>query len=194
MVGVDRVGEMLHRVPPIMRPAVMDASRLALHSEAFDVAFCAFVLFFVPDPIAALRELRRVVVPGGAVGFTSWGDEPVYPAWQAWNEELTRVGLAPSPSLRHDQLNTVEKVATALDAAGLVAGRVWARRVDIPADADGFLQRMLAFGGRRRLAALSRTKRKCCLDRIRRRLADLEPADLSDRSEVIYAVGRRPGR
>ena len=44
-----------------------DAERLPFPDGSFDVAWCAQSLISLPDPIAALRELRRVVRPGGTV-------------------------------------------------------------------------------------------------------------------------------
>ena len=51
----------------------MDAESLALPDAAFDVVFCALGLMYVPDPCAALREMRRVVRPGGRVLLAVWG-------------------------------------------------------------------------------------------------------------------------
>jgi ubiquinone/menaquinone biosynthesis C-methylase UbiE len=44
-----------------------DAYRLPFDDESFDLAWCAQSLITFDDPVAALRELRRVVRPGGQV-------------------------------------------------------------------------------------------------------------------------------
>jgi ubiquinone/menaquinone biosynthesis C-methylase UbiE len=49
----------------------MDAENLALPDGRFDVALCALGLMYVPDPLRAVREMRRVVRPGGRRGSLS---------------------------------------------------------------------------------------------------------------------------
>ena len=46
-----------------------DAAELPFYDECFDLAFCQQALQFFPDRLAALRELRRVMKPGGRVVF-----------------------------------------------------------------------------------------------------------------------------
>jgi SAM-dependent methyltransferase len=46
-----------------------DAESLPADDGSFDVAVVVWVLCSVPDPYAALRELRRVLVPGGELRF-----------------------------------------------------------------------------------------------------------------------------
>lgn len=42
-----------------------DATELPFADESFDVGFCQQALQFIPDPGAALREMHRVLAPGG---------------------------------------------------------------------------------------------------------------------------------
>ncbi len=50
----------------------MGAEALALPDASFDVALCQFGLMFVPDPVRALTELRRVLRDGGRLGVAVW--------------------------------------------------------------------------------------------------------------------------
>lgn len=42
--------------------------------RTFDVALCSLGLMYVPDPPAAVRELHRVLRPGGRVIVSVWGE------------------------------------------------------------------------------------------------------------------------
>jgi ubiquinone/menaquinone biosynthesis C-methylase UbiE len=59
--------------PPPGAPIIwQEASALELPYEeaSFDVVLCQLGLQFVPDPGAALREMRRVLVAGGRLGLS----------------------------------------------------------------------------------------------------------------------------
>jgi SAM-dependent methyltransferase len=52
---------------------------IPVEDASFDVALCLQVLEHVPDPAAAVRELRRVVKPGGRVLASTHGVYPFHP-------------------------------------------------------------------------------------------------------------------
>jgi ubiquinone/menaquinone biosynthesis C-methylase UbiE len=53
----------------------MDAETLALPDASFDVVLCALGLMYMPDPEQAVREMRRVLRPGGRVSLAVWGEQ-----------------------------------------------------------------------------------------------------------------------
>ncbi|MFJ8018161.1 class I SAM-dependent methyltransferase [Streptomyces sp. NPDC096339] len=62
------------RIP--VRRAGLDGQSLPFEDSAFDTALCTWTLCTVPDPGAALRELRRVLKPGGTLHFVEHGLAP----------------------------------------------------------------------------------------------------------------------
>lgn len=68
-----------------METRVMDGEKLDLPDASFDAVLCRFGLMYMPHPVAALREWRRVLKPGGraaAAVFSvpernRWGSIPI---------------------------------------------------------------------------------------------------------------------
>jgi ubiquinone/menaquinone biosynthesis C-methylase UbiE len=51
----------------------MDAEEIQADHDVFDVAICALGLMYVPNPLAALKEMYRVLKPGGRCTVAVWG-------------------------------------------------------------------------------------------------------------------------
>lgn len=51
----------------------MDAEDLQFPDASFDVALCALGLMYFPDPIKALKEMFRILKPGGRAVAAVWG-------------------------------------------------------------------------------------------------------------------------
>jgi SAM-dependent methyltransferase len=70
LVAVDLTFGMLtegRRRHPEIIPVAADGARLPFDSAAFDLVTTAQVLHHVPEPLPLLREMRRVMKPGGRV-------------------------------------------------------------------------------------------------------------------------------
>ncbi len=75
LTGIDLSQEMLdkavERVQTLAMPnvtlKVMDATSMDFGENEFDKAVATYTISAVPDPIAVLREVRRVVKPGGII-------------------------------------------------------------------------------------------------------------------------------
>lgn len=64
------------------------AEGMPLPDEAFDVVISQMGLQFVPDKLAALREMRRVLVPGGRLAINTPG--PITPFFAIMADALAR--------------------------------------------------------------------------------------------------------
>ncbi|WP_046776415.1 class I SAM-dependent methyltransferase [Streptomyces yangpuensis] len=62
------------RVP--VRRAGSDGRALPFEDGTFDAALSTWTLCTIPDPLVALREVRRVLKPGGALHFVEHGLAP----------------------------------------------------------------------------------------------------------------------
>jgi demethylmenaquinone methyltransferase / 2-methoxy-6-polyprenyl-1,4-benzoquinol methylase len=69
-----------------------EAERLPFADDHFDALSFTYLLRYVDDPAATMRELARVVRPGGRIGMVEFG-VPVSPPLRAAWRVHTRVGL-----------------------------------------------------------------------------------------------------
>jgi phosphatidylethanolamine/phosphatidyl-N-methylethanolamine N-methyltransferase len=75
LTGIDLSGEMLDKAVERTHKLamsgvvlkVMDATSMDFADDAFDKALATYTISAVPDPVAVLREMRRVVKPGGII-------------------------------------------------------------------------------------------------------------------------------
>jgi SAM-dependent methyltransferase len=191
IVAGDRAHGMLRHSPVLGHRVVLDAARLPFATATFDVVVMAFMLFHVPDPTGALREVRRVLRVGGRLGLTTWGRDRAVPALEIWNDELDRYGPPPAPAMvaQHDLMDTPEKVGGLLAAAGFAEPQIdfipWSHRPT----PDEFVRRHVALGATgRRLVGLSTDVQSSFVRDVRARLEQLPPDAFEDRSEVIGAT------
>jgi demethylmenaquinone methyltransferase/2-methoxy-6-polyprenyl-1,4-benzoquinol methylase len=95
VVGLDQSPEMLaearRRLPANVKLVEGSAEALPFADESFDALTFTYLLRYVSDPAATLRELARVIRPGGTIA----GLEFALPrgAWRPLWELYVRVGL-----------------------------------------------------------------------------------------------------
>ncbi|HJV85230.1 MAG TPA: methyltransferase domain-containing protein [Noviherbaspirillum sp.] len=66
----------------------LSAERIPFDDASFDTVLVTYSLCTIPDPLAALREMRRVLKPGGRLIFCEHGLAPDASV-QAWQHRLT---------------------------------------------------------------------------------------------------------
>jgi SAM-dependent methyltransferase len=106
VIGIDAAGDVLtlarqeadRRGLSNVRFEVGDTYHLGFEDDTFDVVHAHQVLQHLTDPVAALREMRRVGRPGGLVaardadygGFFWFPDDPELTEWQALYRDVAR--------------------------------------------------------------------------------------------------------
>ncbi|GAA4987575.1 hypothetical protein GCM10025734_12720 [Kitasatospora paranensis] len=66
----------LNETPVEVRRAGLDGQRLPFADDTYDCALSTWTLCTIPDADAALREIRRVLKPGGRLFFIEHGLAP----------------------------------------------------------------------------------------------------------------------
>lgn len=103
--------------------------------ESFDVAFAHQVLHHLGDPVAALREMHRVLKPGGVVGMAdhAWDvviRAPLNPALEQWDAIRIKTieAIGGTPLFARNQRAALREVGfTATDGHVLWNGRAEVR-------------------------------------------------------------------
>lgn len=192
IAGADRSHGMLLLAPSEYDRVVLDAASLPFADGAFDAAVMAFMLFHVPDPAAALAEVRRVLADGAVVGVATWGGGDSFPALEVWNETLD----AATPPLDEgipdstDRTNTPGKIRTLLEGAGFATVEGNQVPFDHAFTLDSFIENRLRIGrSRRRIERLTPRARDELVERARSRLSHLTPEDFVDHDTVVLATG-----
>jgi ubiquinone/menaquinone biosynthesis C-methylase UbiE len=129
VVGTDLSGEMVERA---RRGAALrdirnvsfersDAEALPLADASFDAALCGLGLMYVPDPLAALCEMRRLLRPGGRAAAAVWGARRQC----GWAEifPITDARVASEVCPMFFQLGTGDMLARTFQAAGFTEVR-----------------------------------------------------------------------
>jgi ubiquinone/menaquinone biosynthesis C-methylase UbiE len=80
-------GKRVSASPVRIKRGHLDAQRMPFPDASFDSALSTWTLCTVPDPVAALHEIRRVLKPGGPLHFVEHGLAPD-PKVQRWQHRM----------------------------------------------------------------------------------------------------------
>jgi ubiquinone/menaquinone biosynthesis C-methylase UbiE len=95
--------------------AILDAERLPFDDARFDTVTSTWTLCSIPEPVAALREIRRVLRPGGRFLFLEHGlsEDPAIQRWQhLWNPVQRVIGCGCNVDRRIDELVAASGLTT----------------------------------------------------------------------------------
>jgi len=190
--GTDR---RFHAVPAF-------ADQLPFADDTFDAVMSSFVLQLVPNRFSALREIRRVLRPGGLLAYVTWLADS-----RRWRPDEILDDLLDELAIEEDgddddepprqpgagDLPSVESAAAGLRRAGfhsVVAEGAQLRHQFDPKSYIGFItefdEQVLADSLEPEVRA--RLERELTV-----RLGRLDPAELVLVSPIAYATGRKPG-
>lgn len=155
-----------------------DAMALPFADDAFDAAVMPLVIFFVPDPLQGVREMTRVVSPGGLVAAYAWDMPGGGFPYQILHDDIRALGVSVPrpPSADASGLDVMHQLWT---AAGLIA--IETRQISVQrtfADFDDYWTTIL---GGASVAAQLTAMTSTDLDQLRARLRMHLPADRSGR-------------
>lgn len=102
-----------------------DMTALGFPDDHFDAVVSVFSIFFVPDMEGLVRELWRMVRPGGKLAVTTWGPRIFEPAYSRWLATIKRE----RPDLHSafnpwDRITDVESVRRLLRDGGVTDAEV----------------------------------------------------------------------
>lgn len=205
VVGIDPSGHMLEiaaeaardRSPALasrLRTVVASADRMPLADGSIDVATSSFVIQLVPNRAKALREVLRVLRPGGRFACLTWKEDDLrFKPDEAFSDALDELQIIPPPDDRDIHPYTSASAAAAeFRRAGFreVSARdVWLEHRFTP---EAYLELLEHWIDREVFATLDDDSRRQLRTVSLEMMADLRPDAFVWRRPLVRVVGRRP--
>ncbi len=176
---------------------LQDASAPDLDPASFDLLASSLVLFFLPDPAAALRQWFGLLVPGGRIGVTTFGprDENFIAVDSVFTPFLPQQMLDARTSGTAGPFADDAGVENLLSEAGFVDIRTDHLEVSaVFRDAEHWVEWSWSHGQRAMWEAVPQEQHQQVRAEIARILsAAQDPSGtITLRQQVRYTLGRRP--
>lgn len=169
------------------------AERLPIEDGSADIVLSSFVYQYLRSRIAALREARRILRPGGAIAVVTWlaNDLPFAP-WRVLRELLDELHIVRPPSAETAMFRSLPSAAALFRRGGFRAVRAASDFVEYQWTLDAFMHCAWESEEPELLDSLDDDTRGR-LDRLwRERLGRLTEDELRYRDLVAYVIGERP--
>jgi SAM-dependent methyltransferase len=205
VTGIDPSPEMVDTVRALVRerlPGSVDrfegrvaaAAELPFEDGAFDAVLSSFVLQLVGDRPAALREIRRVLRPGGRFLFVTWlADARAFGPDRVFDALLDEFGFEnESDPPRSGDFPSVGRAVAELRRAGFRDVTAHEAILDHAFSVESYMAFLTEFDEESLFEEMARAERRRFLIKLRERLMGLDPAAFRFRVPIVYASGRRP--
>ncbi len=164
----------------------MDAESLSFPDNFFDVAFCAFSLFFFAHIAQALSECKRVLRSGGRLAVSTFGKKPVLDQWISERLQELRV----TSKLTLISLNSALALQQRLADAGFTQIEIYEEsKVFWHETAEEWWDSLWTRGVRYRLEQLSSQD----LERLKREaLLQAGSGRVGEERHILYSIAQCP--
>jgi len=206
VVGIDPSGRMLElaveeasrrspALPQRLRTILASADRMPLADSSVDVAVSSFVIQLVPNRAAALREILRVLRPGGRFACVTWQDDDLhFEPDDAFADALDDLQIMPPADERDVHPYTSPRAAAAeFRRAGFRNVRAWRDLLEHRFTPEGYLDLLEAWIDRELFAGLDVDTRRQLRTEALLRMRRVKPEAFVWRRPLVRAVGRRRG-
>ena len=174
--------------------------RLPFSDGSFDVAVSRLSAMFFPDVVAGLREMLRVVKPGGCVSFLVWAGREVNPFFSVVTEILDR--FVPADPEDEDAPTAFRfaapgKLAQLLQQAGAtsITERVFAFTIEAPITVEQFweLRTEMSDTFRKKLARLVPDQVAAIRYTVQKKVASyFKTGGMVFPGQVLIVTGKKP--
>lgn len=173
------------------------ADSLPFEDNSFDAAVCRMGVMFFPDPLAALREMLRVIKSEGSLSLAVWHERDANPFAYIVTDVIARhITMAPANPDAPDAFRFAAsgKLARILKEAGAtrVRERLFKFHIEAPISRDEFWEMRSATSGtlRERLDSVSADLRLKIADEVKEAVAEFFPGErMSFPAQMLIVTG-----